>query len=182
MQFTQSKKIGIGIMVFQMIAICFIPVMAGAFAFEEGRPAKGIEGPCHHPPGPSLGMWRDPRMIQQLELTEAQINQLREADFAAREEGLALKAQLDGLRLKMDQAFTEETIDAAAIRDLAVKMSEVKGKMFVQRIESRLTLAKILNQNQLDELKMYAKHPKKRGPRHNVKQLAPGQPAEKPEN
>lgn len=188
MQLSHRKKIGIGVMLLQMAAICFIPAMAGASALKPGEPArpggpaKEMEAPCHRPPAPPLGMWRDARMIKYLELSDTQVSQLRKADFAARETEMTVKAQLDSLQLKMEQAFTNETIDDAAVRELAVKIAEAQGKLFVQRIESQLDIGKILTPDQLDKMKKPPEQPKRHGHRHGMKKMNSGPPAERTEN
>jgi Spy/CpxP family protein refolding chaperone len=81
-----------------------------------------------------------------------------------REKRLALTAQLDSLRLQMDRALSEDAVDDAAVLELAQKISDVRGKRFVQKMEARLTLGKVLNAEQIEKLnwqKMYQKrkHP-----------------------
>ena len=69
-----SKKFGTGVMVL-LITVCFIPAMAGAFVAGDGRQDKGFDGKGHR--RPALGIWRDPQMVQELELTTEQVKQLR---------------------------------------------------------------------------------------------------------
>lgn len=87
--------------------------MAGAFAPGDGGQNMGFdgEGPCR----PAFGIWRDPQMIQKLELTDEQVKQLRDADFTFREKRLELKAQLDSFRLQIE---IEAHIKAKGSRDL----------------------------------------------------------------
>ena len=147
-----GKKISTGLMVL-LVTVCFIPAIAGAFAHGDGKPEKGFHREDHR--RFALGIWRDPQMIQKLGLTEAQVKQVRDEDFSFREKSLALKAQLDSLRLQMDKAFSDDVIEDAAILKTAQEISDVKGKLFVQRIEARLTLGKILNADQIKKLKLY---------------------------
>ena len=107
-----SKKFGTGVMVL-LITVCFIPAIAGAFASEGGKHDKGFDRKDRH--RPALGIWRDPQMVQKLELTAEQVKQVRNVDFNFREKRLGLKAQLDSLRLQMDRAFTEDVIDDTAV-------------------------------------------------------------------
>lgn len=155
------KKFSAGVMVLVIMA-CFIPLTAGAFAPGEGRQDRGFgkKGHCRS----ALGIWRNPQMVQDLKLTETQIEKIRKADFTFRERQLALKAQIDSLRLQMDQAFSAETVDEKAVVALAEKMSDIKGKLFVQSIESRLELGKLLDADQIQKLKLYDWHQKKQGP------------------
>lgn len=154
------KKVGTGVMVLLVMA-CFIPVTAGAFAPGDGKHGKGIDRHGHH--RSALGIWRNPQIVQKLELTPEQVKKVRESDFTLREKQLPLKAQLESLRLKMEKAFSDDTVDDAAVLSLAEQISDVKGKMFVQGIESRLALKNILSADQIEKLKQYAQHQKRRG-------------------
>ena len=171
-----SEKFGTGVIVL-LITVCFIPAMAGAFAPEDGRQDKGFVRKDHH--RPALGIWRDPQMVQKLGLTAEQVKQLRDADFTFREKHLALKAQLDSLRLQMDKAFTDDVVDDTAVLSLAEKISDVKGKMFIQKIEARLEVGKPLNVDQIKKLKLYDMCPKKQDRGSGKKQISDNRSIEK---
>ena len=147
---SRRKKLGTGLIVL-LTAVCFIPAVAGAFTPGDGRQGKEFDSRGHH--RPTLGIWRNPQMIQKLEITEEQVKELRDADFTFREKRLALRAQLDGLRLHMEKAFSEDAVDPAMVRATAEKIADLKGKRYEQRIESRLALQKILTADQIKELR-----------------------------
>jgi len=171
-----GKKISTGVMAL-LITVCFIPAMAGASAPGEGRQYRGFDMKGHH--RPALGIWRNPQMIQKLELTENQVKQIKDTDFTFREKRLELKSQLDGLRLKMEKAFSDETVVESDVLELAQKISDVKAKLFIQDIESRLALGKVLNADQIKKLKLYDMHQKRKGPRHGEKPIFGSQSMER---
>ena len=111
-------------------------------------------------------------MVQELGLTAEQVKNLRDADFTFREKRLELKAQLDSLRLQMEKAFTEDVVDDKTVLSLGDKISDVKGKLFIQKIEARLAGRKLLNADQINKLKLYDMHPKKKGRKHGKKQIS----------
>ena len=162
----QRRTVGRSIMALMLAAFFMAagsqPVMAGASAKTAVWHKGGMERHRHH--RPALGIWQDPQMVQKLELTEVQIKKLRDADFTSREKRLELKAQLDRLDLQMEKAFSADTVDQQSILKLAQQISEVRGRLFMQRIESRLTLGEILNADQMDKLKQQLGPEKKRGP------------------
>lgn len=176
MNWKLSKTFGTGVMVF-LITVCFIPAIAVAFAPGDGRQDKEFARKDQH--RPALGIWRDPQMIQDLELTKEQVKQLRNADFTFREKRLALKAQLDGLRLQMDKAFSDDVVDDTAVLTQAEKISDVKGKMFIQTIETRLAVGKLLNADQIKKLKLYGMYPKKQRRGSSKKQVSDSRSIEK---
>ena len=65
-------------------------------------------------------------MVDKLQLTDEQVDQLRDLDFAHREKQQASKAELNNLRLQMDKAFTEDNVDKANVLQTAEKMADVK--------------------------------------------------------
>lgn len=171
-----SKKLVTGVAVL-LITVCFILAIAGAFASEDGKHGKGFDMKDRH--RPALGIWRDPQKVQKLELTAEQVKQLRDADFTFREKCLELKAQLDSLRLQMDKSFTEDVIDDTAVLSLADKITDVKGKLFIQKIEARLAVGKLLNADQINKLKLYDMQPKKQVRKHYKKQISASRSIEK---
>ena len=149
-----------------LVTVFFIPTFAGAFTPGNCTPHKGFGMKKHHVS--PLGIWRNPKMVQELELTDEQVKGLREADFAHREKRLQLKSKLDGLHLQMEKLFSVDPVNESDILQLAQKISDLKGKLFVRKIESRLAVGKLLTADQLKKLEVFdlhhhAKHGKKHG-------------------
>jgi len=163
-----NRKAGMGIMVL-LITICFVPAMAGAFAQGDGQRGKGLNGKGHH--RSPLGMWRSPQMVEKLALTDDQVDQLRDLEFSHREKQQASKAELDSLRLQMDKAFTEKSVDKVVVRQTAEKMADVESRMFVEKTEVRLALHDILTAEQLDKVKQYRMKNKRKGMQQGNKQM-----------
>ncbi len=69
-----GKTFVTGVMVL-LITVCFIPAMAGAFTAGDGKHDKGFDRKDRH--RPALGIWRDPQMVEKLELTAEQVKQVR---------------------------------------------------------------------------------------------------------
>ena len=148
-----GKKIATGMMTI-LIAAFFIPAVAGACQGRRGQQGKncdmqGQKGMRHS----MLGIWQKAQLVEGLALTPEQVNKLKTADFAAQEKGLALKAEMGTLRLKMEQAFAADTVDDKLVRDLAGKLAAVKGKMSVKKVEARLALKNLLTPEQIKKMK-----------------------------
>ena len=158
------QKFFTGAMVF-LVMVFFIPTFAGAFTPGNCTPHKGFGMKRHHLS--PLGIWRNPKMVQELGLTDEQVKGLREADFAHREKHLKLKFQLDGLHLQLEKLFSADPVDEPDVLKLAQKISDLKGKLFVQKIESRLAVGKLLNADQLKKLEVFdLHHHAKQGKKH----------------
>ena len=139
-----------------LVTVFFIPAFAGAFTPGDCKPDKRFGMKRHHMS--PLGIWRNPKMVQELGLTDEQVKGLREADFAHREKRLQLKSKLDGLHLEMEKLFSADPVNEAKVLQLAQKISDLKGKLFVRKIESRLAVGKLLTADQLKKLKMFDLH------------------------
>jgi Spy/CpxP family protein refolding chaperone len=139
-----------------LVTVFFIPAFAGAFTPGRCMPEKGFGMKRHHVS--LLGIWRNPKMVQELGLTDEQVKGLREADFAHREKGLQLKSKLDGLHLEMEKLFSADPVNEPDILKLAQKISDLKGKRFVRCIESRLAVGKLLTADQLKKLRTFDLH------------------------
>jgi Spy/CpxP family protein refolding chaperone len=139
-----------------LVTVFFIPGFAGAFTQGQCRPETGFGMKKHHMS--PLGIWQNPKMVQELGLTDKQVEGLKKADFAHREKCLQLKSKLDALHLELEKLFAVESVDEAKVLEVAQTISDVKGKLFVQRIESRLAVAKLLTADQVGKLKMFRSH------------------------
>jgi Spy/CpxP family protein refolding chaperone len=139
-----------------LATVFFIPAFAGAFTPGQCRTDKGFGMKRHHVS--PLGIWRNPKMVQELGLTDEQVGDLREADFAHREKHLKLKSQLDAFNLELEKLFSADSVDEAKVLQLAQKISDLKGKRFVQKIECRLAVGRLLRADQLKKLKMFDLH------------------------
>ncbi len=176
-----GKKIGTTVLVIMMM-VCCIPVIAGASATRDGRPGKGFDRPSHH--RLALGIWRNPRVIEKLELTQDQVKQLRDLDFSHREKVLPLKAQIDAVHLKMDKAISDDDVDRKLVLTLAKKTADLKGKIFVSRMEAQLEFKEILTAEQINELELlFGPHRKHdRSPARSGFSNNPGFEKDKPES
>jgi Spy/CpxP family protein refolding chaperone len=160
---TAGSRIMVLVLAAFFMAAGFLPAMAGGYATKASWQKGGMERSRHH--RPVLGLWQDPEMVQQLELTEQQVKKLRDADFTSREKRLELKARLDRLHLEMDKAFSAEAVDQEAVLQLAENIAEARGSLFIQDVESRLAIGKILNADQMDKLKRQLWQEKKCNPK-----------------
>jgi len=120
-----------------LVTVFFIPAFAGAFTPGDCKPDRGFGMKRHH--ASPLRIWRNPKIIQELGLTNEQVKRLREADFAHREKRLQLKYKVDGLRLEMKKLFSTDPVNEA-------------------EVESRLEVRKLLTGDQLKKLKRFDFH------------------------
>ncbi len=157
MKTATSKKIGTVLMAV-LLSAALVPSAADACRGGKGGRGGGGGGygmDCGMKGGRGgspFGIWQNSQAVKDLGLSADQVKQLKEAEFASREKQLPLQAELDSLRLKMDQAFAAEPVDEKAVVELTEKISAVKGKLAVQRTEAKLAMKKILTPEQLDKM------------------------------
>ena len=151
-----NKKIATAVLA-GLLTVSFIPMAAnacrrgGGGGQGGGCGMKGGQNGKHF--GGLLGIWKNTQAIEELGLSDAQTTSLKNADFAAREKQQALWSEMESLHLKMEQAFSNDKTDEAAVRKLSQKIATLKGKMITQRTEARLIVQKILTQEQRDKAK-----------------------------
>ncbi len=155
MNATISRRIGTVLMA-ALISAALVPAAEACRGGRGGRGGKNIGMNCDMKGGrggAAFGIWQNPQVVQDLGLSADQVKKLKEAEFASREKQLPLMNELDGLRLKMDQAFAAEPVNEKAVLELTEKISAVKGKLAVQRAEDKLALGKILTPEQMGKMK-----------------------------
>jgi Spy/CpxP family protein refolding chaperone len=151
-----NKKIATAVLA-GLLTVSIIPMTAnacrrgGGGGQGGGCGMKGGQKGKHF--GGLLGIWKNSQLTEELGLSDAQVNSLKDADFAAREKQQALWAEMESLHLKMEQAFSADTVDEAAVRKLSQKIAGQKGKMIEQRTETRLIAQKLLTPEQRDKAK-----------------------------
>ncbi|MBU0968767.1 MAG: hypothetical protein KKA54_20595 [Proteobacteria bacterium] len=149
------------LIIFLVLTFFAVPAMAGSHA-QDNRHGEDFGRHEEHRDHQSLsGLWQNPEIAEKLGLSDKQITELKNADFTFRKQQLELKAQLNMLHLEMEKAFSEQKLNETAVRELAGKMADVQGKMFVQNIESRLAATKYLTEEQL--IKFQADFPRHHG-------------------
>jgi Spy/CpxP family protein refolding chaperone len=136
-----------------LIAVFLNPLSAMAFPPAMGEPMPGTRGEIHRHPMPPYDLWRNPKIVQDLQLTDEQVAEIREADFIYREKVQNLRAELDRLNLKMEKAFSMTPVDDAIITQCAKEIADQIGKIFLLNIESRLAFEKLLTPEQIKVLR-----------------------------
>ena len=146
----------------------FVPVLAMA------NPRKGFKDD-HSPQAfhgnPMFAIWNNPQLIKELNLTESQIEKLKDLDFAQQEKQMKLKNQVEALHLEMRKAFADNKLDEKRIISLAKQISEVQGNLFVQDVENKLEIAKVLTDEQVNKLKSLRFDQRRPDFPHDQKQL-----------
>ncbi|RPJ79683.1 MAG: hypothetical protein EHJ94_07785, partial [Deltaproteobacteria bacterium] len=159
MSFIQkTKKWNIVIALLIAVVFCF-PGPAGAFP---GNNHEGKGSCMKNNMGSGCGIWRNQKMVEDLGLSGDQVKKLKDMDYACQEKQLKIESQIDTLQLQMDKAFSSDKVEDAEVLKLAKEISTLKGEKFVQKMESKLAVRKILTLDQMKKLDLYRmNHPQK---------------------
>ncbi len=152
MMTTSIKQNLFRVAILLLIGIFLVPAIASAFRngdrnFERGMGmhGKGMQWAYYQ-------IWDNPKVVEELGLTDEQVGELKEADLAMKENHMELRSQLNQLSLDMEKAFSEKTTNDTEVLELANKISEIRNQLFMDRVESRLKMTKILTAEQLEKL------------------------------
>jgi Spy/CpxP family protein refolding chaperone len=138
--------------IFLLIGIFFVPAIASAFRHGDGKSERGMGMQMQTMQWTPFHVWNNPKTAEELGLSDEQVGKLKEADFSMKENHLELRAQLNRLNLEMEEAFSEKAINDSQVLELANKMNEIRNQLFMDRVESRLKMTKILTPEQLEKL------------------------------
>ena len=88
------------------------------------------------------------RQADDLELTDQQIEQIRQNSLAERKEMIQLRADLQTAKLEMRELMIADKLDKARVLKKNDEISDLKAKMAKKRLEARLNRLSILTDEQ----------------------------------
>ena len=140
-----------------LIVIALVAVLAATALAQPGRaPRARAGGPGHCDMGPG---WRLERMAEVLDLTEAQQTAIAELQEKARDQAVELRKDLARLRNQKHGEMLKDTPSEKTLVELTEKMGEIRTKLQVQRMQTRLAVREQLTAEQRDQMLLM-------GPRH----------------
>ena len=105
------------------------------------------------------------RLLERLDLTEAQSTAIAKIRDEARERGRETRKQMMRLRHELQGIMMQDQPDAAAAEKLIEKMSEMRTEQQVRRMQTRLAVRDQLTPEQRDRMPLPGEGPRGRGPR-----------------
>jgi Spy/CpxP family protein refolding chaperone len=161
MSFIQKqKKWNLVITLLIAVMFCF-PGLAGAF---HGNNHQGKGFGMKNNMDSGCGIWQNQKMVQDLGLTGDQVNKLKDMEYACREKQLQTESRIEMLQLQMDKAFSSDKVEDVEVLKLAKEISSLRGDKYVQKIESKLAVRKILTLDQMKKLDLYRMNHPQKGP------------------
>ena len=138
------------------LAILMAFVLAAPVGAKEHKAghAQGIRS--HHPSARLVGLWNDPRVVEKLELTDTQVQALKDTDYSFREKMIEAKADFEKEQLNLEKIMSQQSLDENAAKKTAGRLSDLHGKMFLMHFDHDLTVRKLLSETQVEKLKKMA--------------------------
>jgi len=115
-------------------------ILSVAFALPAGR--KGRPGK-----GPDLE-----KLADNLELSEDQIDRIREIRYDFEEDGIDRRAELEKAQLEMRKLMDEDDFDRGKIMAQAEKVTTLESEMKLAKIDGMLRALEVLTDKQREEL------------------------------
>jgi Spy/CpxP family protein refolding chaperone len=140
-----------------ILAIALVLAVSAGAAFARGsvgdrQPAGSELGPPMHGPEGG-GFWNDPRLVDELGLTDEQLTELNDLASAHRDEMGDLKPDLDAAREALDVVLFTTPGDEDAVSAAANTLADLQKAAFLTMIRHRAAIQSILTTDQLSVLK-----------------------------
>ena len=91
-------------------------------------------------------------IFQQLSLTDAQRDEIRQITETSRDAGAPLHEQLRAARQALNDAITDEVVNESTIRALSAQIAPLEAEAAVQRAHTHSAVLMVLTPDQRDEL------------------------------
>jgi Spy/CpxP family protein refolding chaperone len=137
-----------------LIGACILTVSGAGTA----APAQRGEGRL-----PDLRKSRQERMAEFLDLSERQIDQIKELREEDRSQRVSLRKEMLRIRNEIQGEMLEDSPDINRLKKLAARKGEVRTQMEVARLEHRLAMRDILTEEQRDKMFMRRGHGRRGG-------------------
>lgn len=140
------KKITVAILAITLTALGAIFVV-GQTGGKDGPPKRGFGHGRHGQFGPRGGMMEG-RLFRQLDLTDAQKEQLKAIRTAAREDSKTYRSQLMENHKKLAELGTDGVFDQAAVEAVASQQADLHKQMIIQREKVKAQMFAVLTPEQ----------------------------------
>lgn len=135
-----------------LIPLFFLSMVMSSEAFAQGHFGR------HHAPMFKLDMLAD-----EIELTDEQQGKIEEMEFAAQKAGIELHSKIQIAQLELHKLMQADNPDEGKIKSKVEEMGKLKTEQHLNRVQSHLSMQKILTSEQKEKLqslkKQHRRHP-----------------------
>jgi len=141
-----------------LIALILVAALAATAMAQPGQGRRAGRGHGHDGPEGGGSEMRLERMAAHLDLTEAQKTAIETVHEQARKDSAELRKQLARLQNERRGEMLADEPSESNLVDLIEKMGEVRTKMQVMRLKTRLAVRDQLTEDQRDQFMLMQKH------------------------
>ena len=139
-----------------LFAIFCLLVFSVTIAAAQGMPPGPHPGPGHHPsfgpPPPPPAFWKDPQVVKMLGLSDSQVKSLDDLDAAFHEQEISLRAEVEKAHFQLERLMNASDSNEQDVLKAARKAADLQSRMFLQHIENRVKVHKVLSADQWKKL------------------------------
>ena len=144
--------------IFALIIAITLAILSTASFAEEQRIANGSLGRASHfskqgerSPGATKGLFRG---IENLDLSEEQIAEVKKTMLDFKKESLVLKSQIQMKQLELKELFLESNIDMEKVREKLEEIADLQVEQKIKAIENQSKIKEVLTNEQLEKLSL----------------------------
>ena len=116
--------------------------------------------------GPMGKWWLNPRMSEQLKLTDEEINKLNEQYVESHRKMIDLKNNVKKERFELSNLLDSEPLDEGAVKAQFKKLEKARSSLSSERIDNLITSRKILGKKRFQQVKQMFKNKRKNRKSH----------------
>ena len=117
------------------LAVVFIPLSVGAQNMPMGK------------------WWKDPKVVEDLKLTESQVSRLDEAFKNSRRKLIQLKSDVETQRFELDTLLDSDKLDQVKIDTRHKKLQDAQQALGTERFQFILEVRKIVGPEKFNQVK-----------------------------
>jgi len=150
-----------------------------------GDMGHGKKREYNHPMSKGLGQLGDAELFishaKKLELSDDQVDQLKNIKHDQRKWNIKKKADIDVARVELEELVDGQPVNFDKIKSKISQVADMEKEMRLARLTAIQKAHKVLTAEQLEKVKNFRKHPARRmkkGPRQMIKEVIIEEPAE----
>lgn len=130
-----------------VLTVFAVLIMAVTAHFAYAQPGSGKRGKHHGEGLKQLEIWKD-----ELNLTDAQYDQLKDMMVENEKEAIELRSQMEVLRLELEEIMTEDKPNKTEALKKVDELGTVRTKLQKLRVGLRIDMKNVLTDEQIDKL------------------------------
>ena len=126
-----------------LAVLALILAFAVATRAQPGRMGRG---------GKDFSFWNSSRIVEELELTEEQIDRLEEIEYRFRKDSIDPRSRAEEARIEFDYLLSRNSTSPDQLQDLVEILSKATARLEELGLKKRISIREVLTDEQWEEL------------------------------